>query len=85
LHYREAIAINLDPLGIPSWRAEKFEDLEVWQKPLANGVVAIGLFNRSGNPRPVKVSWKCLGIAGDWNVRDLWSRAPAGRAARRCT
>ena len=74
----EAIAVDQDSLGVPAWRAQKLEQLEVWQKPLANGDIAVGLFNRGESPQTVTVAWKCLGIAGDWNVRDLWAHKKLG-------
>ncbi len=78
----EAIALDQDPLGIPAWRAYKFGDMEVWQKPLANGDVGAGLFNRGDKPQTITMRWSCLGIEGQRNVRDLWLRKDLGRFDR---
>lgn len=74
----EAIAVNQDPLGVPAWRAQILEQREVWQKPLANGDVAVGLFNRGDTSQTISASWRSLGIAGDWFVRDLWDHKNLG-------
>ncbi|MCX6997467.1 MAG: GDSL-type esterase/lipase family protein [Kiritimatiellaeota bacterium] len=75
---RELIALNQDPLGIPAWRAQKMGDLEVWTKPLKNGDIAVGLFNRSDKPQRMTASWRCLDISGQWKARDLWAHKDLG-------
>jgi|GEM_PF-543504 len=75
---RELIALNQDPLGIPAWRAQKMGDLEVWKKPLKNGDIAVGLFNRSDRPQRMTASWRYLDISGKWKARDLWAHKDLG-------
>ena len=75
---RELIALNQDLLGVPAWRAQKLGDLEVWKKPLANGDIAIGLFNRSDQPQRITASWRYLDITGKWKARDLWAHKDLG-------
>lgn len=48
--------------------------LEVWAKPLADGGVAVGLFNRGESENPVTVRFKDVGAQTTVKVRDLWTR-----------
>jgi alpha-galactosidase len=52
--------------------------LEVWAKPLADGGVAVGLFNRGESSNPVTVNFKDIGVKGSAKVRDLWSHKDLG-------
>jgi len=44
----------------------------VWAKPLADGAIAVGLFNRGESSNPVTVNFQDLGFEGSAMVRDLW-------------
>ncbi len=75
------IAIDQDPLGRQGRAVRKDGLAEVWAKPLADGSVAIGLFNRDSVPRemafsPADASWPEGKIA----VQDVWrgNRIEAG-------
>ena len=59
-------------------RVSQAEDLEVWSKPLEDGSLAVGLFNRSEIARPCTASWSDLGISGPHIVRDLWRQQDLG-------
>ena len=59
----EVIAINQDPLGRQARRVAQDGDLEVWAKPLADGRVAAGLFNRGEAPATVTARWTDLELA----------------------
>jgi alpha-galactosidase len=52
--------------------------LEVLARPLEDGSVAAGLFNRSTKPAKVTARWADLKIAGRWRVRDLWRQKDLG-------
>ncbi len=77
----EVIAINQDPLGRQGHRVTQEGKLEVWAKPLADGRVAVGLFNRGKEPSPVTARWSDLGIRGKARVRDAWARKDLGAFA----
>ena len=77
----EVIAINQDPLGRQGHRVTQEGKLEVWAKPLADGRVAVGLFNRGKEPSPVTARWSDLGIRGTARVRDAWARKDLGAFA----
>ena len=74
---REVIALNQDPLGKQGYavlRAGK----EVWKKPLQNGDLGVGLFNRGIQRITITAHWSDLEISGKYKVRDLWQHADLG-------
>jgi alpha-galactosidase len=74
----EVLAVHQDPLGKPADRVSKKDQLEVWARPLADGSLAVGLFNRDEMDMKVSVTWSELGIAGQQKVRDLWRQSDLG-------
>jgi alpha-galactosidase len=68
----EALAVNQDKLGAPARLIGASSPLEVWKRPLSNGDLAVGLFNRSSAKAQVSVTWQQLGLPGKRPVRDLW-------------
>jgi alpha-galactosidase len=80
---REIIDINQDAAGRPGKRVAKAGQTEVWAKTLADGSIALGLFNHGNSSAPVAVSWEQLGIEGPREARDLWWHASLGRANNR--
>jgi alpha-galactosidase len=42
----EVLAVNQDPLGKQAARIKNDGDVEVWAKPMEDGSLAVGLFNR---------------------------------------
>lgn len=75
----EVIEVDQDPLGKPGWRVSKSGDAEVWMKPMEDGSVAVGLFNRGDERMKITVTWKELGLVGKQLVRDLWRHKNIGR------
>jgi alpha-galactosidase len=74
----EVIAVHQDPLGKAADRVSKKDLLEVWARPLADGSLAVGLFNRDEMDMKVSVAWSDLGITGKRTVRDLWRQKDLG-------
>jgi alpha-galactosidase len=75
----EVLAVTNDPLGRAGGRV--WSDggrLEVWARPLADGTMAVGLFNRGLQPYEITARWSDLGLSGDQPVRDLWSQQDLG-------
>ena len=52
--------------------------LEVLARPMEDGSLAAGLFNRSTKPAKVTARWADLKIAGKRRVRDLWRQKDLG-------
>ena len=78
---REVIAIDQDTAAQPAKRISQAGGAEVAARALADGSMAVGLFNRSDQPQEVSVNWDSLGLGGKrLQVRDLWKHAvvPAG-------
>ena len=74
----EVIDIDQDPLGIGARRVNQVGQTEVWARPLWDGTVAIGLFNRGETAANVRVNWSEIGLAGAHNARDLWRQRDLG-------
>jgi alpha-galactosidase len=82
---REAIAVNQDPLGRQGYHVGQVmhgrEPADVWAKPLADGSIAVGMYNlgtRAG--RQIGVAWESIGLHDrrPCLVRDLWAHADVG-------
>jgi len=75
----EVIDIDQDALGkqgkIIRHNLQEF----VLAKPLADGSVAVGLFNLSSASHTISVDWKDLGLTGPAKVRDVWRQRDFGR------
>jgi alpha-galactosidase len=74
----EVIAIDQDPAGKQGYRVHQEGPLEVWVKPLADGQMAVALFNRSEWPMPITAKFSDLGVSGPRPVRDLWAHKDLG-------
>src|ERR1041384_3136099 len=75
----EVLAVHQDALGKAADRVAKDGDLEVGARPLADGSMAVGLFNRDEMAMPVTIRWSELGITGERAVRDIWRQKDLGR------
>jgi alpha-galactosidase len=76
----EVLAVSQDVLGKPAGRKSRDGKLEVWARPLSDGTIAVGLFNRGNDPAEVTARWSDLGLTGEQPVRDLWQQKDLGPA-----
>ncbi|HKW01971.1 MAG TPA: hypothetical protein VJN96_19240 [Vicinamibacterales bacterium] len=74
----EVLEVNQDSLGKAAARVYQRERLELWARPLADGSIAAGLFNRGLEATEMTATWQELGIAGPRVVRDLWQQRDVG-------
>jgi alpha-galactosidase len=76
----EVIAVDQDPLGIQGRVGlDQGYRLQVWAKPLADGAVALTLFNQRADTLDGYVRWDDVGLEpGPATVRDLWAQADLG-------
>ncbi|MEP0764920.1 MAG: NPCBM/NEW2 domain-containing protein [Fimbriimonadia bacterium] len=74
----EVLDVNQDPLGKAAGRKAKEGMTEVWARPLWDGTVAVGLFNRGSFRTEVTARWSDLGLRGRQPVRDLWRQRDLG-------
>jgi alpha-galactosidase len=72
LENREVIAVDQDAKGVQGKAVRKEGALEIWAKPLADGSVALGLFNRGEAAAKMEVTAKDAGLATIDGARDLW-------------
>ncbi len=76
----EVLDVLNDPLGKSNGRVWKDGRLEVWSRPLSDGTVAVGLFNRGLQAYDVTARYSDLGITGSQPVRDLWLQKDLGNS-----
>lgn len=74
----EVLDVDQDPAGHPAAQVTGSRLMQVWSKPLADGTVAVGLFNLTDAPHQLWVSLAKVGLAGAQPVRDLWLHQDLG-------
>ncbi|MFC9916525.1 glycoside hydrolase family 27 protein [Streptomyces sp. NPDC127197] len=68
------LAVNQDSLGAGGRRVRDDGDTEVFAKPLSDGSVAVGLFNRGSNTATVTTTAAQVGLSGGaFTLTDLWT------------
>jgi alpha-galactosidase len=72
LENREVIAVDQDALGVQGKAVRREGSTEVWTKPLADGGVAVALFNRGEAAAPMTLGAGDVPTGGLARVRDLW-------------
>jgi alpha-galactosidase len=76
----EVIDIDQDSLGKQARIVRRTDEEFVLEKPLANGSIAVGLFNLGETPRPISIRWTDLNIqAKRERVRDVWRERDLGK------
>jgi alpha-galactosidase len=77
LQNEEVIAIDQDSAGKPAKRISDADATAgVVARPLHDGAIAVGLFNRGDQAQPVTVNWTSVDLAGKkLRGRDLWKHA----------
>jgi alpha-galactosidase len=78
---RDVIAVDQDPRGVQGKRVRKDGDAEVWAKPLADGSVAVALFNRGDAARKIQLTPGDAGGTRVTEARDLWAGKQVGDPA----
>ncbi len=74
----EVLDVNQDPLGIQATRLNNNPTAVVYVKPLEDGSLAAGLFNRGETPAQVGFGMRELGLFAPVTVRDLWRQKDLG-------
>jgi alpha-galactosidase len=74
----EVIAVNQDKRGVQGYKVFVDGNLEIYNKPLADGTTAVLLLNKGKEKADITVTWEMLGLAGKQPVRDLWQRKDLG-------
>ncbi len=79
---RDVIAIDQDPLGKQANRVFAEGPIEIWSRPLANGDVAIAIFNFGEDEnflRGISLHLKEAGAANGWKAHDVWAGKDLGK------
>jgi len=74
----EVIDVDQDPLGMQAKPIVHDDETLVMAKPMADGSLAVGLFNLAELPRPMTLDFSMLSLAGKRDVRDLWRQKDLG-------
>ena len=77
----EVLDVNQDPLGVQATRLNADPTAIVYVKPLEDGSLAVGLFNRGEKPARVGFGMRELGLFTKVTVRDLWRQKDLGTVA----
>lgn len=73
LTYRQALAINQDPLGRQGSVRYHRGNLQVWVKPLADGSRGVVVLNQGTTPGSISFGGQRIGLAGArFTVREIW-------------
>ena len=75
---KEVVAVDQDGKGTQGRRVAQEGPLEVWAKPLADGSIAVGLFNRGESTNIITLSYNDIGVQGSAMLRDLWQHKDLG-------
>ena len=93
---REVLAINQDPLGKAAGRVWADNWTQIWARPLEDGTMAVGLFNRASGGDAVTMKFADLGLPDMSPIRFPWTQSDlagvagngkqvhGNRAAARC-
>jgi alpha-galactosidase len=75
---KDVIAIDQDPLGKQGDRVSAEGPFEVWSKPLKDGSVAVGLFNRGHDAEQMSLPLQKLGLSASSKVHNVWNPSDSG-------
>ncbi|HEX7307578.1 glycoside hydrolase family 27 protein [Lentzea sp.] len=74
LRNQRLIAVNQDSLGAGGRRVRDDGATEVFAKPLSDGTVAVGLFNRGSGTATISTTAAQIGLSGSgFTLTDLWT------------
>jgi alpha-galactosidase len=74
----EVIAVDQDAKGVQGHRVWDEGPLEIWARPLADGGMAVGMFNRGESTLPMTLDLKAIGASGSVHLRDLLDHKDLG-------
>lgn len=74
----EVIDIDQDPLGCQGVPVKTDAETVIYVKPLEDGTLAVGLFNRGDTPAVMGFTPRSLGMWGEKTLRDVWRQRDIG-------
>jgi alpha-galactosidase len=69
---KDVIAVDQDRLGKQGDRASAQGLTEIWTRPLSDGALAVGLFNRDDVEHSMTLNLRDVGFPEQAKLRDLW-------------
>ena len=83
----DLIAIDQDPAAKPVERLATNGKVEILTRPMKDGSLVIGIFNRGAEASPASFAWSSLpaGFAQPAQIRDLWSHTAVKRSGETYT
>jgi alpha-galactosidase len=75
----EVIALDQDPLGKQAVPVIKKDSIQVWEKQLSDGNIALGIFNLDSKSKKFDLNLNDLGIKKEVLLRDLWKQKDIGK------
>ena len=81
----EVNAVNQDILGQQADRISKEGDIEVWSRPLADGTIALGIFNIGDKEQTVDMRTLIPTKEPLKTIRDLWRQKDLSTSELNCT
>ena len=85
---REVIAIDQDPAAKPTQSLSKDGSVETLWRPMQDGSIIVGIFNRGAQPADASLVWASLpgGLAGTtMKARDLWKHTDVAVSGEKFT
>jgi alpha-galactosidase len=77
------LAVNQDTLGAGGRRVRDDGSTEVFAKPLSDGSVAVGLFNRASATTTITTTAAQAGLSGSsFTLTDLWTGGPSSTSGQ---
>jgi len=76
---KEVIAVDQDTLSSMGRKVRDTNGQQTWVKSLSGGRYAVLGININGSPVDITMTWADLGIAGRYQVRDVWAHSDLGR------
>ena len=74
----EVIEVDQDPLGKQARPLLQDDETLILARPMADGSLAVGLFNLAQVTRQITADWPLLGLQGPHRVRNLWRQKDLG-------
>ena len=68
-------------VGTPLSDSLSDSDNQIWYGETENGDMVVGIFNRDDRQVVKTLDLNCIGLSGDWNVRNIWTHEDEGSAA----
>ena len=76
----EVIEVSQDALGKQGTLIDEKGSVAIYAKPLEDGSMAVGFFNRGDSAAKGTLTWKSVGIRGEQTVRDLWRQKDVAKS-----